>query len=179
MQFNVLNSGSAEAVKTGVHVTALGLMALMGAYNAAAWLQRRQPHLAINAVLYAVLGGFRDNAQIGADPVGLPSPWVFSNYGEILGSGTFWRQVYNSTLIAGASTLLTVPLAGAGAIIFLWLTGQSINAVSLIGIVVMIGMADRNEQLAILADRRGRWLRVPRRRCRRARSGNPLGVETV
>lgn len=38
--------------------------------------------------------------------------------------------------------MLTVPLAGAGAIIFLWLTGQSINAVSLIGIVVMIGMAD-------------------------------------
>ena len=38
--------------------------------------------------------------------------------------------------------MLTVPLAGAGAIVFLWLTGQSINAVSLIGIVVMIGMAD-------------------------------------
>ena len=58
MQFNVLNSGSAEAVKTGVHVTALGLMALMGAYNAAAWLQRRQPHLAINAVLYAALAAW-------------------------------------------------------------------------------------------------------------------------
>ncbi|MFN9202993.1 MAG: efflux RND transporter permease subunit [Gemmatimonas sp.] len=38
--------------------------------------------------------------------------------------------------------MLTVPLAGAGAIVFLWITGQSINAVSLIGIVVMIGMAD-------------------------------------
>lgn len=38
--------------------------------------------------------------------------------------------------------MLTVPLAGAGAIVFLWLTGQSLNAVSLIGIVVMIGMAD-------------------------------------
>ncbi len=38
--------------------------------------------------------------------------------------------------------LLTVPLAGAGGILFLWLTGQSINAVALIGIVVMIGMAD-------------------------------------
>ncbi|HYW32523.1 MAG TPA: efflux RND transporter permease subunit, partial [Gemmatimonas sp.] len=38
--------------------------------------------------------------------------------------------------------MLTVPLAGAGAIIFLWATGQSLNAVSMIGIVVMIGMAD-------------------------------------
>jgi multidrug efflux pump subunit AcrB len=38
--------------------------------------------------------------------------------------------------------MLTVPLAGAGAVLGLWLTGQSLNAVSLIGIVVMIGMAD-------------------------------------
>jgi raffinose/stachyose/melibiose transport system permease protein len=69
-------------------------------------------------VLYAVLGGFRDTGQIGADPIGLPSPWVFSNYGEILGSGTFWRQVANSVLIAVVSTLLTVPLAALAAFVF-------------------------------------------------------------
>lgn len=55
MQLNVLNSGSCEAFKTGVHATALGLAVVMGAYNAAAWLRRRQPHLAVNAVLYAAL----------------------------------------------------------------------------------------------------------------------------
>jgi raffinose/stachyose/melibiose transport system permease protein len=69
-------------------------------------------------VLYAVLGGFRDTGQIGSDPLGLPSPWVFSNYTEILGSGTFWRQVWNSTLIALFSTLLTVPLAALAAFVF-------------------------------------------------------------
>jgi raffinose/stachyose/melibiose transport system permease protein len=69
-------------------------------------------------VLYAVLGGFRDTGQIGSDPLGLPSPWVFSNYTEILGSGTFWRQVWNSTLIAFFSTLLTVPLAALAAFVF-------------------------------------------------------------
>ena len=69
-------------------------------------------------ILYAVLGGFRDTGQLAADPVGLPSPWVFSNYGEILGSGTFWRQVLNSTLIAVISTLLTVPLAALAAFVF-------------------------------------------------------------
>ena len=69
-------------------------------------------------MLYAVLGGFRDTGQIGADPVGWPSPWVFSNYGEILGSGTFWRQVTNSVLIAVVSTLLTVPLAALAAFVF-------------------------------------------------------------
>ena len=58
MQLDVLNSGSSEVVKTGFHATALGLMVVMGAYNAAAWFQRRQPHLAINAVLYAALAAW-------------------------------------------------------------------------------------------------------------------------
>ncbi|MBE2315562.1 carbohydrate ABC transporter permease [Solirubrobacter sp. CPCC 204708] len=69
-------------------------------------------------IAYAVLGGFRTTPQLAADPVGLPDPWVFSNYGEILGSGTFWRQVWNSTLIAVVSTLLTVPLAALAAFVF-------------------------------------------------------------
>ncbi|HKS04771.1 MAG TPA: efflux RND transporter permease subunit [Gemmatimonadaceae bacterium] len=46
--------------------------------------------------------------------------------------------------------ILTVPLAAAGGILLLWITGQSINAVSLIGIVVMIGLAD-NEAIVKLA----------------------------
>jgi raffinose/stachyose/melibiose transport system permease protein len=69
-------------------------------------------------LLYAVLGGFRDTGQIAEDPVGLPDPWVFSNYGEILSSGTFWRQLFNSTLIALISTGLTVPLAAMAAYVF-------------------------------------------------------------
>lgn len=52
--------------------------------------------------------------------------------------------------------MLTVPLAGAGAIIFLWLTGQSLNAVSLIGIIVMIGMADNEAVVKLDAIRRFR-----------------------
>ena len=69
-------------------------------------------------VVYAILGGFRTTAQIASDPVGLPDPLVTSNYTEILGSGTFWRQLGNSTLIALVSTLLTVPLAAAAAFVF-------------------------------------------------------------
>ncbi|MEJ7811848.1 MAG: efflux RND transporter permease subunit [Gemmatimonadaceae bacterium] len=57
--------------------------------------------------------------------------------------------------------MLTVPLAGAGAIIFLWMTGQSINAVSLIGIVVMIGMADNEAVVKLDAIRRYRELGHP------------------
>ena len=69
-------------------------------------------------LLYAVLGGFRTTGQIAASPVGLPDPWVFSNYTEILASGTFWRQVSNSLLIAVVSTLLVVPLAALAAFVF-------------------------------------------------------------
>jgi raffinose/stachyose/melibiose transport system permease protein len=69
-------------------------------------------------VVYAIVGGFRDTGQLSANPVALPDPWVLGNYGEILGSATFWRQAYNSVLIAAVSTLLTVPLAAAAAYVF-------------------------------------------------------------
>ena len=52
--------------------------------------------------------------------------------------------------------MLTVPLAAVGGILFLWITGQSLNAVSLIGIVVMIGMADNEAVVKLDAIRRFR-----------------------
>ena len=52
--------------------------------------------------------------------------------------------------------MITVPLAAAGGFALLWLTGQSINAVSLIGIVVMIGMADNEAVVKLDAIRRFR-----------------------
>ena len=65
-------------------------------------------------VAYVVLGGFRTTGQVAAQPVALPDPWVFSNYGEVLRSGSFWRQVATSLLIAVMATAATVAL-GAGA----------------------------------------------------------------
>jgi len=55
MQLPVLQCGSCEPLKASVHGTALGLFAVMGLYNAAAWLARREQHLAVNAILYAAL----------------------------------------------------------------------------------------------------------------------------
>lgn len=52
--------------------------------------------------------------------------------------------------------MTTVPLAAVGGIIALWLTGQSLNAVSLIGIVVMIGMADNEAVVKLDAIQRFR-----------------------
>jgi len=55
MQLSVLQCGSCEPLKASVHGTALALFAVMGLYNAAAWLARREQHLAVNAVVYAAL----------------------------------------------------------------------------------------------------------------------------
>jgi raffinose/stachyose/melibiose transport system permease protein len=74
--------------------------------------------LVLVPMIYAVLGGFRTTAQIAADPIGLPSPWVLSNYTDLLKSSTFLRQLFNSTLIALVSTLLVVPLAALAAYVF-------------------------------------------------------------
>ena len=55
MDLNVLKCGNCEELKLGVHATTLGLAALCGLYNAAAWLSRREQHLALNTVMYAAL----------------------------------------------------------------------------------------------------------------------------
>ena len=55
MPLSVLQRGECEPLKAGIHGAALGLFAVMGLYNAAAWLTRQHHHLAINAVLYTAL----------------------------------------------------------------------------------------------------------------------------
>jgi raffinose/stachyose/melibiose transport system permease protein len=58
----------------------------------------------VSPVLYIVLGGFRTNSQITTSPAGLPHPWVFSNYADVLNSNRFWGEFANSTIVALAST---------------------------------------------------------------------------
>jgi len=58
----------------------------------------------LGPVVFAVLAGFRSNAQLAADPVGLPDPWVGSNYANVLKSDTFWRLALNSTVVALITT---------------------------------------------------------------------------
>ena len=60
----------------------------------------------LGPVVFAILAGFRSNAQLAADPVGLPHPWVTSNYVNVLTSGTFWRLALNSTVVALVTTTI-------------------------------------------------------------------------
>ncbi len=68
-------------------------------------------------VLFAVLGGFRDAPQLAADPVGLPDPWVWSNYTDSLASASFWVQLRNSALVAAISTVVVVFFAALAAFV--------------------------------------------------------------
>jgi raffinose/stachyose/melibiose transport system permease protein len=64
--------------------------------------------LTIVPIVFVVIGGFRSTGQIADKPYGLPHPWLISNYTDILGSSSFWRQIANSVLIACTTTGLAV-----------------------------------------------------------------------
>jgi raffinose/stachyose/melibiose transport system permease protein len=66
--------------------------------------------LTLGPVLYAVLGGFRTNAQLADSPAGLPDPWVFDNYRNVVTNELFWRYALNSTVVASITTVLVVVL---------------------------------------------------------------------
>ncbi|MEU5312905.1 carbohydrate ABC transporter permease [Streptomyces sp. NPDC021562] len=69
-------------------------------------------------VVYAALSGFKSTKELSANPVGLPHSWVVSHYTDILGSGSFWRLIGNSALIAVASTVLVVAVSAPAAFSF-------------------------------------------------------------
>jgi raffinose/stachyose/melibiose transport system permease protein len=71
----------------------------------------------ITPVVYAALGGFRDAPQLAANPVGLPDPWVWSNYTDSLTSMSFWVQLLNSTIVAGLATIVVVMFAALAAFV--------------------------------------------------------------
>ena len=73
-------------------------------------------------ILYAVLGGFKDNGQLAANPVALiPDPWVFDNYADVLwgeNAPAFWGELVNSVIVAVVAVGVTVVCASAAAFVF-------------------------------------------------------------
>ncbi|MEW9547428.1 carbohydrate ABC transporter permease [Nonomuraea sp. NPDC050783] len=69
-------------------------------------------------VIYAVLGGFKQNSELSTNPFGLPSSWMTGNYTEVLASGSFWLQLWNSMFIAVTTTVITVGVAALAGFIF-------------------------------------------------------------
>lgn len=112
--------------------------------------------LIIVPVAFGVLGGFKDNGQLGTNPLGLPDPWHPEKYIDILVSGRFWLQLWNSTYIAVLSTFIVVLLSAMAAYVFsrfafrgreLWFTVFAIGlmfpfAVAILPLYVMLREMD-------------------------------------
>ncbi len=73
-------------------------------------------------IVYAVLGGFKDNGQLAGNPVALiPDPWVFDNYADVLwgeNAPAFWGELLNSVIVAIIAVGVTVGCASAAAFVF-------------------------------------------------------------
>jgi raffinose/stachyose/melibiose transport system permease protein len=73
--------------------------------------------VSIAPVLYVILGGFRTTGQLAADPAGLPHPWVWGTYANVIKQQRFWQELFNSTLIAVGTTLGVVILGTCAAFV--------------------------------------------------------------
>src|SRR5438552_12243776 len=73
--------------------------------------------ISIAPVIYAILGGFRTTGQLAADPAGLPHPWVWGTYANVLKQPTFWHEALNSTVIALSTTIGVVILGVCAAFV--------------------------------------------------------------
>jgi raffinose/stachyose/melibiose transport system permease protein len=69
-------------------------------------------------ILLAIVGGLKTNAQLIARPFSIPDPFVWSNYTDVLRSGSFWRQCGNSLLVMVTTTFLVLGLASSAAFVF-------------------------------------------------------------
>jgi raffinose/stachyose/melibiose transport system permease protein len=68
-------------------------------------------------LLLALLGGFRENQDLLRDPAGWPDTLIISNYTDVLTRGSFWRQVFNSTVIMLLTTVIALSLSSAVAFV--------------------------------------------------------------
>ena len=60
--------------------------------------------LTLGPILYLILGGFRTQGDLATNPTGLPDPFMWQNYWDILTQELFWRQLLNSTVVSVATT---------------------------------------------------------------------------
>lgn len=88
--------------------------------------------ITIVPIVYVILGGFRSTGQLAAKPNALPDPWIFSNYGTVLASSTFWSQVLNSSIAALVTTGGVVLLGVMAAFVLARYRFRGRNALNLV-----------------------------------------------
>lgn len=58
----------------------------------------------------AMVGGLKSSGQLAIDPLGLPQPVFWNQYGDLLLGkvGTFWQALFNSFFVAAGTVLVTL-----------------------------------------------------------------------
>ncbi|PTA45617.1 carbohydrate ABC transporter permease [Micromonospora sp. RP3T] len=100
--------------------------------------------VSIAPIVYVIVGGFRTTPQIVADPAGLPDPWVWENYARVLTQSDFWRQAFNSAVIAFGTTLGVVVLGLCAAFVIARYTfrgREALNTFFTLGLLFPAGAA--------------------------------------
>ena len=69
-------------------------------------------------LLATAIGGFKELGELRTNPLGLPHPWQWRNYLDILESARYWRVLGNSLFIAGFTVAITVALSAMAAFAF-------------------------------------------------------------
>ena len=69
-------------------------------------------------MIATILGGFKTNAEIRTNALGLPAMWNTEFYGSILSDPAFWRYLRNSLIISVGSVALTLIVGAAAAYVF-------------------------------------------------------------
>jgi raffinose/stachyose/melibiose transport system permease protein len=66
-------------------------------------------------LLFVFLDGAKSNAQINTSATGLPHPWAWHNYAQLLSSSAFWQPLANSAEVAVLVTALVLVLGSMAA----------------------------------------------------------------
>jgi raffinose/stachyose/melibiose transport system permease protein len=95
----------------------------VGAFNVASYgILIAVALLILIPIAFAILGGFKSNNQLVGDPGSvIPSPWVVSNYTDVLfgaNSGAFWQEISNSLVVAVIAVAATVVPGSLAAFVF-------------------------------------------------------------
>ncbi len=84
----------------------------------------------------------KDNSEIfGANIIGLPHNWLFSNYTTVLQSGNMFRYLLNSVIVTVATIIITVVAATAATYALsrmVWRGRKIANAIFMLGITLPI-----------------------------------------
>jgi raffinose/stachyose/melibiose transport system permease protein len=69
-------------------------------------------------LVVAVLGGFKTNQDLQTNPGQWPSPFILTNYTDILSTWPFWQKSLNSIIVMLLTTAIVLILSSSAAFVF-------------------------------------------------------------